>query len=52
MSRTATEAIVLEPKALLRTDATRISVVPYPDVAVATGPTMALKNLKKAIEKS
>jgi hypothetical protein len=52
VSQTSDEAVVLEPKALFRSDATRITVILGTDGAVATGPTTALKNLKKAIERS
>lgn len=43
--------VVLEPKTLLRTEATRVSVELGADEAVATGPNLALKSLQKAIEK-
>jgi hypothetical protein len=45
-------SLVYEPKALLRTEATRIFVALGPDEAVATGPLMSLKRLKEAIERA
>jgi hypothetical protein len=44
-------SVVYEPKAVLRTAATRIIVAVTPDEAVLTGPLSTLKGLKKEIEK-
>jgi hypothetical protein len=44
--------IVYEPKALLRTAATRIRVDLRADEALMTGPSMTLHRLKKEIEKT
>jgi len=44
-------SLVYEPKALVRTEATRIFVALGPDEAVVHGPNLTLKSLKKEIEK-
>jgi len=44
-------SLVYEPKALVRTEATRIFVALGQDEAVVTGPSLTLKSLKKEIEK-